>query len=206
MKVKGLANKITLVFLPVICFCISFCSTKQQKLNEYTITKKTIDVSNSTVLEDVKFFFVQKDVHVVQGTNVELKARMENNKTTNIYIANWGLGITYYWQNNYIITASVLPFGYARPKEGVGSTGGSPSVLYPQFRELKRGEATEILIKVPPGLEKEWLLSKGKWRLKLQHLWVSDPKMFETLSGEQLVTELKRKGNFVWAYADVVVQ
>lgn len=154
----------------------------------------------------VTFSFERPNFTIKQDASVELKARFVNRTASSIYVANYFLSPSYYWQYDGVITASYLPFEYRKPRKGASYITLSLPVLYAQFREVRPGEEVEVPLKVPPKINDYWRLGQGKWQVKLQHIWVSDLKDFTSLTGQQLLDALKRDGHIVWAQAELLVE
>lgn len=191
--------------LPILLLTIFFnaCNSLPKKTDQPSLQpQQRVNPERPQII----FRFLQESYTIRNGLNIEVKAIFENNSSSDIYIADWGLEIPYYWQVDGVMKISVLPFGYRRPEKGIGTVAASPAVFIPRFAHLKSGERKEVAVRVPPGNEKEWKLSPGKWKVKLQHLWLSDLKPIQNLAGEELFEALQKEGHFVWANADIFVE
>lgn len=183
--------------------CRSRVSSKQRgTADSFSNTTSTTSLN----LDGISFKFLKEQYVLKQREQIQVRISFINQSTSSVYVADWSSWTQYYWQRENVITASFLPFGYRKPKDGVGVVSASPSVLRPCFRELKPGENLELTIHVPKGTSEEWWLAHGKWRIWVQHLWVSDVEPFKNLAGEKLVEALEKKGHLVWAAADLIVE
>lgn len=184
------------------CRCVTSIETANVPASPFRPNQE----SRSDTPEQVGFAFFPPCLKVEYGKIVELKARITNRSGVSIYIAHWARHPSYYWQGDGVVTARFGPFEYDAPKQGIGYVTASPAVLRPLFRELRPNEAVDIPLNVPPQSGVKWALSRGKWRVKLQHIWLPDIAPLNGLTGQQLLDALRSEGHFIWAEADLLVE
>lgn len=204
-KERRVRLALCICLISTLGLCCTISSNTEPKTNKST-TSKDQDFPEQKILDDITFNFDKDKYLIKQGESIKITAWLENHKSTSIYVANWQLGITYYWQVNSTITASVIPLGFRRPKDGAGAITASPAVFLPQFQLLKPSETIAVTMNVPITDDKELKLTQGLWQIKLQHLWIDDLEPFKKLAGEKLATEMNTRGHFIIAATTIQVE